>query len=154
MYNHRVFSAVVFITLFWSTEMVFAGLAWAGVSFLLQSPPQQGHEVKREGEGGKKIKQESTSDEGRKLEMSDTERTFPSSSQQPALWYQSPKEEKDDGPEIKQEEEEVPTKATEADDEDEDVDFVDSGLGTSMESSAAMRESVRRRRTRDGRDEG
>ena len=152
MYNHRIISATVLVTLFWTTEMVFAGLAWAGVSFLMSSAPL-GQDVKREDENGKKIKQESASDEARKLDMSDTERTFPSTSKQQALRYQSPKEE-DDGPEIKKEEEDAPTKATEADDEDEDVDFVDSGLGTSMESSAARRDSVRRRRARGGRDEG
>lgn len=153
MYNHRIISAMVFITLFWTTEMAFAGLAWAGLSLWLQSPAPPAQEiVKIGGEDGKKIKQESASDDGRRLEMSDTERTFPSSSKQQALRYQSPKEE--EGPKIKQEEEDVPTRTAEADDEeDEDVDFVDSGLGTSMESSAARRDSVRRRRARAEREE-
>lgn len=150
MYNHRIISAVIFITLFWATEMTFAGLAWAGLSFWMQSAPAP--EVKSEGEGGRPIKRELESDDGRGHEMSDTGRTFPSSSKQQPLRYQSPKEE--DGPKIKQEHEEGQTKATEADDEDEDVDFVDSGLGTGMESSTARRESVRRRRSKMERDEG
>lgn len=151
MYNHRIISAVVFITLFWMTEMAFAGLAWAVLSLWLQSPPQQGQRVQTEGEDGTKIKQESASDDGERLDMSDTERTFPSSSKQQPLRYQSPKEE--EVPKIKQEEEDVPMRTTGADDEDEDVDFVDSELGTSMESSAARRDSVRRRRARAEREE-
>lgn len=152
MYNHRIISAVVFISLFWTTEMAFAGLSWAGFSFYFAAPPPH-QEIKADPDRGQQIKQESGSENGaRKLELSDTERTFPSSSKQEPLRYQSPRE--DEGPRIKQEEEKAPTKATEADDEDEEVDFVDSGLGTSMESSAARRDSVRRRRGRTERDEG
>ena len=51
---------------------------------------------------------------------------------------------------------EVPNKATEADDEDEDDEdadvFRDSGIGTSMESGASRRDSVRKRRARAGSD--
>lgn len=155
MYNHRIISAAVFITLFWTTEMLFAGLAWAGVSLVMQSPPAE-QETKTGTSNGRPIKQEPALDDGSKrLEMSDTERTFPSSSKHEPLRYQSPKEEEDGGPRIKQEEEDAaPAKATEADDEDEDVDFIDSGLGTSMESSAARRDSIRRRKWKVDRDDG
>ena len=43
---------------------------------------------------------------------------------------------------------ETSTKATEADDEDDPDVFIDSGMGTSLESSAPRRDSMRRRRGR------
>lgn len=154
MYNHRIISAVLFVTLFWATEMAFAGLAWASASFYFSSPTPKDQSDQLGSDDDQTIKQEPASDPGSRLEMSDTERTFPSQSKQQPLRYQSPKQ--DEGSlRIKQEGEEYTrTKATEADDEDEDVDFVDSGLGTSMESSAARRDSVRRRKARAERDEG
>ncbi|TKA61632.1 hypothetical protein B0A55_10753 [Friedmanniomyces simplex] len=156
MYNHRFLSAVVFIGGFWTTEMVFAGLAWAGLAVVFMTRGQEGkaeemHEVAR------RIKAEEEEDE-RMGRMSDTERTFPTLSGQPALRYESETR-------VKQEDEEeeemgvvVPeheVKATQADaedEEDEDADFfLDSGLGTSMESSnAGRRDSMRRRRGRVG----
>jgi seipin len=143
MYNHRIISAIIFITSFWITELVFAGLAWAALSFYLQTPPP---EVKSEPQAGdqQRIKQEPQDDEA---QLSDTERTFPTTSKQTPLRYQSP---------VKQEEEddtfvlpEASNRAVEADDEDEDADtFLDSGIGTSLESSAARRDSMRKRRGR------
>ena len=85
------------------------------------------------------------------MPSADTERTFPSGVGQARLKYESPT--------IKSEEDEpsfiVPeaNRGVEADDEDEDADFFDSGIGTSMDSSATRKDSVRRRRGRkDGRD--
>ena len=127
--------------------MLFAGLAWAALSSYGASPSQN---MKSEGskEDDQRIKREPES-EG-KANLSDTERTFPTSSKQQLLRYESPR--------IKQEDDEdavvlpeASSKATEADDEDEDENadvFLDSGLGTSMESSANRRDSVRRRRGR------
>lgn len=154
MYNHRILSAIVCVSAFWTTEMLFAGLAWAMVSSYSSGP-----EPAEAGKYGGGIKQELSADEDAKVVLSDTERTFPSGSRQPALRYESPG--------IKQEDEDedavlLPpaqlqpngTRTTEeADDEDNDDDdsaFRDSGLGTSMESSTGRRDSVRRRRARTG----
>ncbi|KAK5125663.1 hypothetical protein LTR85_011937 [Meristemomyces frigidus] len=152
MYNHRVISAVVFIGGFWTTEMIFAGLAWAALT-LFVVPPSQEVKAEEVHEVAERIKEEP---EDEKARLSDTERTFPTLSGQQALRYSSPK--------IKHEDDEtgvlVPgvgtPQAAEADDEDEDADFfLDSGLGTSMESSANRRESMRRRRGRTSlKDEG
>lgn len=145
MYNHRLISAGTFILCFWLTEMTFAGLAWAALSFYMQSPDQT---IKKGETSGAtpRLKQEDESS----IQMSDTERTFPTPSKHVPLRYESPR--------IKQEEEDDavvlpdrPNRGLEADDEEEDEDadvFLDSGLGTSMESSAARRDSVRKRRGR------
>ena len=150
MYNHRIISAIVFITSFWLTELLFAGLAWAGLSFYMQ-PQQQRPQSDWAREYNARIEEEERED-AQETKLSETERTFPSSSKQPALRYESPK--------IKQEEDdetvvlpEASSKAIEADDEDEDEDedadlVRDSGLGTSLESSAGRRDSIRRRRGR------
>lgn len=150
MYNHRIISAIVFTLAFWITEMVFAGIAWAAVNFYLSASQDRvkAEELHEVAEGVKKEGQE----EDWKPELSDTERIFPTSSKQQPLRYESPR--------IKQEDEDEAVvlpenvgKATEADDEDDDEDadvFIDSGLGTSMESSAGRRDSVRRRRGRVG----
>ena len=149
MYNHRIISATTFIGGFWMTEMIFAGLAWAALSLFAQ--PSQEVKAEELHEVAEHIKQEHD-EEKDELELSDTARTFPTSSRQQPLRYESPR--------IKQEEDEeavvlpeAASKATEADDEDEDEDldvFRDSGLGTSLESSASRRDSVRRRRGRTG----
>lgn len=153
MYNHRIISAFVFISAFWITEMMFTGLAWAiGTGYLTPS-----EEVEAPGvHNGNEDRIKSEDEDDYKAELSDTERTFPTSSKQQPLRYQSPP--------IKQEEDEEPvvlpehaSRATEADDEDEDEDadvFIDSGIGTSLESSATRRDSVRKRRGRTGSGDG
>lgn len=159
MYNHRIISAIVFVSTFWTTEMVFAGLAWGLLTVILSKGPlelkaEEVHEV------AERIKAEPEDDDDNEMpRLSDTERTFPTLTGQQRLRYQAK-------PRVKVEEEEpavmVPehvTKAAEADveDEDEDADFfLDSGLGTSLESSGpARRDSMRRRRGRSApREEG
>lgn len=152
MYNHRVLSAISCITVFWMTEMLFAGIVWA-VLALFVLPPGDG-EVKSEktGEASAQIKDEPEGDQ--KAVLSDTERTFPTLSTQAPLRYENSTS-SGIKQEIKEEEDharipEAVGKAAEADDEDEDADtFLDSGLGTSMESSGAgRRDSMRRRRGR------
>lgn len=149
MYNHRIISAVVFIITFWITELVSFGLAWTVLSFYLSSSPSSTKaEQQNTTEEAKAIKHEAEEDPNPVL--SDTERQFPTlSGQAPLRYSRSPTRR------IKQEAEEetpIPTvnPATEADDEDEeDVDFFDSGIGTSMESSnPSRRDSIRRRRGR------
>lgn len=147
MYNHRIISAALFITAFWVTEMLFFGLAWAIVSFYLSSPKPRGQSETQFDKTPTKIKVEEEEDP--KAAMSETERTFPTLAGQAPLRYQSPtngiKQEGDDEePSLR-----PVTPAAEADDEDEDVDFFDSGIGTSLESSnPSRRESIRRRRGR------
>lgn len=148
MYNHRIISAVVFVGVFWSVEMVCAGVAWAvlaayfGPAFKSEATPVR-------------IKDEETevdSEEEANAFLSDTERTFPTLSTQQPLRYRSPEvkeEQKEDGTtEVRLED--VPPLGIEADDEDEDGDyFLDSGIGTSMESTSGSRPgSVRKRRGR------
>ena len=142
MYNHRVISACVFIGIFWTTEMIFAGLAWAALAIAL-TPAEE--DVKNEDVKAERIKAED--EDATPARLSDTERTFPTLSGQSPLRYKSP--------EVKQEDpgpariiHDVPATGVEADDEDEDPDFVDSGIGTSLESSSSRPGSVRKRRGR------
>jgi hypothetical protein len=147
MYNHRIMSAFVFIALFWFTELVFFGMAWGAVSFYLSSALP---ETIKDEDDTVTIKREHEGDS--EVALSETERTFPTLAGQAPVRYTSPSSR------IKQEEKEdhiLPsvTPAMEADDEDEDedepVDFLDSGLGTSLESSnPSRRDSIRRRRAR------
>lgn len=147
MYNHRIISATIFITAFWFTELIFFALAWGVVSFYISGKQEPG-DVKAELPDDKTTVKREEEDES-KPALSDTERTFPTLGGQAPLRYVPPV----NG--IKQEEEDEEsalrpvTPAAEADDEDEDVDFFDSGIGTSMESSnPSRRDSIRRRRGR------
>jgi hypothetical protein len=155
MYNHRIISAMVFITIFWTTELVFAGLAYGALALYASSAselPVKSEPKTEEKAKTARIKAEAEDDES-PAALSDTERTFPTLSSQAPLRYTSP-----GSVAIKQEPTEdidVPesvARAVEADDEDEDedYDFRDSGIGTSLESSGGMgrKESVRKRRGR------
>jgi seipin len=160
MYNYRILSFLTLTGAFWTVEMLFTAFIWFGLSVYIlpkgldtaatngavKSEPSP---VKREDEN-----------EG---SLSDTPRTFPTLTGQPPLHYSSPRvksEEEDEKPAV-----DTHPQTAEADDEDEDADFVleepgtvgrgfsDSGIGTSMESSAGRAENFRRRASR-GRDEG
>lgn len=148
MYNHRVISAVVFVGLFWGVEMVFAGIAWAVLIAYL------GPAFKTEEQRPVRIKEEVTSDDEERGFLSDTERTFPTLSNQQPLRFRSPEikeEKKEEDPSNGVRLQDVPPLTNlEADDEDEDGDyFLDSGIGTSMESGGGSRPgSMRKRRGR------
>ncbi|KAF2135408.1 uncharacterized protein K452DRAFT_23003 [Aplosporella prunicola CBS 121167] len=161
MYNFRISSFVVFTIAFWSVEMTFTLLAWLALSrfFTLDTtdaPKREKTKIKKE--GAIKTEDESADDDEAADDdnLSDTSRTFPSYARQPSLRYSSPRVKKEEAEEEPTPLEAIPT-AMEADDEDEDADFVideagrhmdrDSGLGTSMESGVERRESVRRRRS-------
>lgn len=145
MYNHRVISAVLFVGGFWTTEMIFAGLAWAALT-LFMVPPTKDVKAEEVHEVAQRIKEEP--DDGT-YRLSDTERAFPTTSGQQPLRYSSPKIKQEDGETGMFVPGDGAVQAAEADDEDEDADFfLDSGLGTSLESSANRRESLRRRRGR------
>ncbi|KAH7045339.1 hypothetical protein B0J12DRAFT_155753 [Macrophomina phaseolina] len=158
MYNYRLTAALVFTTAFWAVEMTCMILAWLALSNVFAARPRAKQEPKTEDETDVKTEGETETD---LPELSDTPRTFPTYAGQPSLRYESPN--------VKSEEDEasgdvlrdVPLAGAgtgqEADDEDEDADFVldtaarhmdrDSGLGTSMESGQERRESVRKRRS-------
>ena len=172
MYNHRILSALVGVSTFWTTEMLFAGLAWVALNAYLTSRSGSGgvgdqvevHKKAEDGVEDRRVKIEHHQDDEDDASgpvLSDTERIFPSLSAQSTLRYASPttagrikREPADDMEGIGIPE--AVAKAAEADDEDEDdVDFFDSGIGTSLESSApGKRESVRRRKGRAEHDNG
>jgi seipin len=147
MYNHRLSSAFVFIGAFWGTQVMFTAMCWAFLSVWIFSAADDTPIKKQEDAAAKHIKAEE-SDAETQLAMSDTERSFPTYSKAPAMRYTSPAVKKEHVepepfPQL------IPT-ALEADDEDEDDDyFLDSGLGTSMESSTghtSSREALRKRK--------
>jgi seipin len=150
MYNHRVISAVVFVGVFWGVEMIFAGIAWA-VLIAYLGPAFKSEDQQRP----MRIKEEeATSEDGDHAFLSDTERTFPTLSNQQPLRFRSPevKEEKkgEDASAGVRLQDVPPLTSLEADDEDEDGDYsLDSGIGTSMESGSGSRPgSMRKRRGR------
>lgn len=157
MYKYRVGSAIVFIALFWATEMGVVVLTWGVFSLLFGSstPPAENDEGSVATPTKKKIKSEIDP-------PSDTDRSFPTLSSHQALRYTSPETK------VKNEEHtslaDIPLAEPDAEADDEEDDFVlespvprlgvfggftDSGLGTGMDSE---RERVRRRGR--GKDEG
>jgi len=155
MYNHRIISAVVAISTFWATEMVFAGLAWLVISsYMDSSADMPGKPVRSKVVDGEADHIKSGSDSEIKVELSSTERTFPTTSSQQPLHYSTPRIKQEEGVDAEEETVLLPLqvgRATEADDEDDDEDadvFIDSGIGTSMESSVEHRDRVRKRRNK------
>lgn len=148
--------------------MTFTMAAWFTLSFLIFGEKEEPAQIKSapEDESVQTVKKEETDDEDID-NLSDTSRTFPTFSRQPPLRYSAPKIKKEEEPD---EEEKIlqatniqPLTNAEADDEDEDADFViegraggrsDSGLGTSLESSAGRTDGVKRRRSRGFGSEG
>ncbi|KAF2086803.1 hypothetical protein K490DRAFT_43655, partial [Saccharata proteae CBS 121410] len=154
MYNYRVISFITFTLIFWAVELTFMMLAWFALTTMFSSPTTQ-----PKGEPGETsshaVKKEEDAEADSGPDYSDSSRTFPTYGRQPPLRYTSPR--------VKEEEDQEAILAStdvlplEADDEDEDADFVlddagrpserDSGLGTSMESGTDRRASVRKRRS-------
>ncbi|KAK4993056.1 hypothetical protein LTR66_006126 [Elasticomyces elasticus] len=165
MYNWKMTSAWVFVGGFWIVEMLCTGAAWALLVFAfsrnanegLRSPKseteqQYGSTVKTEDAWHDSIgikKEEYPDDDAE--DLSDTSRTFPTYAGQPPLRYSTPKIKKEEDMDFAAPSQVPPLTQGEADDEDEDADFIldrDSGLGTSMESSSGRREILRRRRSK------
>lgn len=148
MYNKRTFSFVLFTSTFWIVEMVFAFSAYLVFMLAFGLPKDTSAPI---------IKPELSSQDTKADEsegLSDTSRTFPTFSKQPPLKYSSTKIREEE--EIEEDKLALPT-AAEADDEDEEDDFVvdhgigagmrsDSGLGTSMDSGAGQADALRRRK--------
>ncbi|OQO01311.1 hypothetical protein B0A48_12864 [Cryoendolithus antarcticus] len=157
MYNHRILSAFIFISAFWGVEVVVAGIVWLLIASKLGGRSGITSDEKPERRGRVKHEQDDDDDDG-VVGMSDTERQFPTLSSQAPLRYRAVK---DEGPGVVkiEAEEEISAQdlrdalpvGVEADDEDEDADlFLDSGIGTSLESSNTRPGgSVRKRRSRD-----
>jgi seipin len=150
MYKYRITSFLVLAGAFWAVELVFAAFVWFALSVFIF--PQDKSPIKKE--ESVEVKRERGEADGSDV-LSDTPRTFPTLTGQPPLRYSSPRiktEGEEDTPLV---ETHAPT--AEADDEDEDADFVledslplgrvvsDSGIGTSMESSAGKPTAIRRR---------
>ncbi|KAK0870674.1 hypothetical protein LTR87_013220 [Friedmanniomyces endolithicus] len=161
MYNWWGLSGVVFIGGFWAVEMLAAGVAWGVIGLVLAGQAGSGGEDGAEGggEATRRIKDEGEGAEDGGAGMSDTERTFPGVGGGPAVKYEPEvrvkmeEEEADEEMGVVVPEHEVKASQADAEDEeDEDADFfLDSGLGTIMESgNASRRDSMRRRRGRVG----
>lgn len=175
MYRWRLTAGFVAVGTFWAVEMVGAIVMWGVLSWIVFGGSDESVEESEERYRGRsrvKIKDEAEDEEPESRikkeqdRMSDTERSFPSYGHQPPLRYTSSSSMKrEDGstPLTAETLAQVPAaaRAIDADDEDEDedADFVldeaglqwrDSGLGTSMESSGPGRHhgaAVRRRRS-------
>ncbi|KAK3945586.1 putative adipose-regulatory protein-domain-containing protein [Diplogelasinospora grovesii] len=146
MYNHWLASFMVFTGAFWGLEVVFMAAAWGALMLVLGgvgggegSGDKVGIKGGEKGTGRRIIKGEE--------EMSDTERTFPSTSKQPPLRYEG-RVKTEEGVEGTTALAEVPAVGAEADDEDDEIateGFRDSGIGTSGYSDHLSREGARRR---------
>ncbi|KAH6616324.1 putative adipose-regulatory protein-domain-containing protein [Boeremia exigua] len=161
MYTHRLLSAVLFVALFWGTEMGVVVVTWGVVGLLFSSASPD--DAARPG-----VKKEDRHSEPG-TPLSDTEHTFPSLSGHAPLRYVSASEKAKDEPSEPRLEDIPLREDAEADDEEDDfvleepvpkieqAVFTDSGLGTGMDSERDReRERVRRRgsgRSR-GKDEG
>lgn len=156
LYKHSILSFMVFTAMFWAAAMTSTIVVWAVVSYTWEALMGSGTKSTLQARTVENTQGPPIKGEG---EMSDTTRTFPTSSKQPALQYSLPdmKRESEPSPSLEM------TKETEADDEDEEADFVhdeqamtagmrgdDSGIGTSLESSEAGRSTSVRRRKREG----
>lgn len=159
MYNYRLVSFMVLTFAFWCTEMSVAVAIYAAMLYLRKGTEEEEKEIKRVEHTEVKTEERGTPGSSDVQRFSDTERFYPSPGgprDHPLRYTPTIKKEE---PEVKLEpQESVPPAGVEADDEDEDADFVieemgrrehDSGLGTSMESSTAAGrgQGVRRRRS-------
>ena len=144
MYYWRVTAFLGFTAAFWVCEVGFMVVTWGLASLLFRGGEKLGGgDAVVKVEGGEVVKRDNENDDG----LSDTERTFPSTSRQPPLKFEG---------RIKQEEGEAQGiapdvyPAVEADDEDDGEleddgpAYRDSGIGTSYDDNVS-REGVKRR---------
>lgn len=183
MYNFRLASAGVFVAVFFAAECVAALVIYAVLSLFVFGSSQPDRASRKTGGDGEqdqaKIKSEEdddADDTDAQLDLSDTERTFPTYGRQQPLRYTNPVKTEPGTPSASGSSSaasgvvigSVSTAMTpgpggeadheDNDEDDEDADFVldndterwrDSGLGTSMDSGRDGRSgSVRRRRSR------
>ncbi|CAG8983645.1 hypothetical protein HYALB_00004076 [Hymenoscyphus albidus] len=146
MYNHRLLSLVIGVATFWSAEVLSMIFTWflLRLIFLSSSEGGKGSIKGEETDTSVGIKNGATDEEP---ELSDTPRTFPTYGRQAPLKYEPRIKKEDNGGLVLQETDILPL-SNEADDEDdEDLGFKDSGLGTSY-SDAGGRGGVTRRRSK------
>lgn len=164
MYNHRIFSFVVFTTAFWFAEVTFAVLAWILWNSRSHSRKEKWKgELKGEDTDAStvfKTEREDGELETDDLDLSDTPRSFPTYGRQAPLQYLPRVKAENDSEKLVMDETTLQPFAAEADDESEEpVDISsfrggrsDSGLGTSFsEAGASLGGGVQRRRSRGGR---
>ncbi|KAI4230956.1 MAG: hypothetical protein LQ352_008419, partial [Teloschistes flavicans] len=145
MYHHRIVSFLIFTSIFWTSSMISALLAWLVLSTYL-STPQPTVVTKNEKEPAIKTEpSESEPYEPYLTEgLSDTSRIFPALGRQKPLQFTGRGHGSDGGEEdpVKKEEDVFHTNyvqplGAEADDEDDDFGvasgFKDSGIGTSLD---------------------
>ena len=176
MYTYRLLSGVIFILLFWGTEVGVLLLTWGVASMLFGSSTSSSDTTDNAAIIHHAVKKEFDAQSDPGTPFSDTPHTFPTLSNQPPLRYTSPGS-ASDGVKAKarakeeykeQRLEDIPLKEdAEADDEDDDfvleepvsraeqMGFTDSGLGTGLDSEREReKERVRRRGSARGRKEG
>lgn len=176
MYTYRLLSGVIFILLFWGTEVGVLLLTWGMASMLFGSSSSSSDTTDNAATIHPAVKKELDAHSDPGTPFSDTPHTFPTLSNQPPLRYTSPGS-ASDGVKAKarakeeykeQRLEDIPLKEdAEADDEDDDfvleepvsraeqMGFTDSGLGTGLDSEREReKERVRRRGSARGRKEG
>ncbi|KAK3381594.1 putative adipose-regulatory protein-domain-containing protein [Podospora didyma] len=155
MYKYWVTAFLLFTALFWVCEVVFMVLSFTAIASIFGGGDSQGKVPGKSGAGGR------ADGEGLDL-MSDTERTFPTSSKQQPLKYESQmgivKSESDEATEVTAADLPPVGRGAEADDEDDykeeakyddEADFRDSGIGTSY-SDHTSQSAPRRRNSRRG----
>ncbi|KAK3332071.1 putative adipose-regulatory protein-domain-containing protein [Cercophora scortea] len=153
MYHYRITAFIYFTASFWAMELVFMAITWLAMSQFVLSNTPLGEDETKSGEKGKVVDgRGAVKAEG---DLSDTERTFPSTSKQPALKYEGSAIKLEPG--VGEVAESVP--GADADDEDDEEaaaagevsgsGWRDSGIGTGH-SDYASRGDARRRRSGGG----
>lgn len=163
MYNHRILSLLLFTSVFYFTSLLSAAAAWLGFSNVISPRSRTGKTTSLGGldndtSDGLLTESKDDLDDLDLPDLSDTPRTFPTSSRQPPLRYPlSPRATPDvDGEASTRSSREIHTPAGDTDSEDERLDLgrgggrTDSGIGTSLDESSG-RTMRRRRDIRDGR---
>jgi seipin len=160
MYNHRIFSFVVFTTAFWTAEIFFAILTWVLWNSQMSTKQEKVKgDIKRETDGSTAIKTEDDDIDTDDVDLSDTPRNFPTYGRQAPLRYVPKVKNEDDKGDFIMDETAIQPLAAEADDESEEpIDISnfhggrsDSGIGTSFsEGPGRLPGGVPRRRSRGG----
>jgi hypothetical protein len=141
MYNYRITSFLALTGAFWVVEMAFAGVIWLGLVLVFSGDRKS--PIKRESEEDRSRVKDETPEGSERQKLSSTPQA-------------TIKSEEHDGPL------DTYPLVAEADDEDDEAGIavggshgnVDSGIGTSMESSSTRPESVRRRGSRTLKSQG
>ncbi|KAI4288994.1 MAG: hypothetical protein L6R35_001740 [Caloplaca aegaea] len=161
MYYHRILSYVIFTSLFWTSSMISALIAWLVLALYFPS----GSPLVKEEPTRSVIKREHSETEPYEPSLteglSDTSRTFPTLTRHTPLYFSSRGESSGRSDELVKEEEDVLQSTgvqpliAEADDEGEGAEtsgFRDSGIGTSLDEDRRAQVQRRRKALSGGRD--